>query len=56
VVDAAVGRLDELVTFIVRAAAAGDPAQRAVLDRGDTAIYARDRAYLDARRDALGRA
>jgi hypothetical protein len=54
VVDAAVGRLRDLVAFIVRAAAAGDPAQRAVLDRGDAAIYERDIRYLGDRGDALG--
>jgi Ser/Thr protein kinase RdoA (MazF antagonist) len=47
VVRAAVDKLRELVAFIERGAAAGDPAQRAVLERGDVAIYARDIAYLE---------
>jgi hypothetical protein len=47
VLDAAVRKLRELVAFIVDAAAAGDPAQQAVLDRGDTGIYERDIAYLE---------
>jgi Phosphotransferase enzyme family len=47
VLDAAVQKLRELVAFIVDAAAAGDPAQQAVLDRGDTGIYERDVAYLE---------
>jgi hypothetical protein len=52
-VDAAITRLGELVTFIVDAAAAGDPAQQLVQDRGDTVIYQRGIAYLQQRRDAL---
>ena len=44
---AASAKLRELVAFIVRRAAAGDPAQRVVLERGDTAIYERDIAYLE---------
>jgi hypothetical protein len=40
-------KLRELVTFIEAAAAAGDPAQQAVLERGDVAIYERDIADLD---------
>jgi hypothetical protein len=44
---AAAAKLRELVAFIEREAAAGDPAQQAVLERGDVAIYARDIAYLD---------
>ena len=55
VVDAAVARLGELVAFIVDAAAAGDSAQRRVLERGDTVIYQRDIAYLRQHRDALAR-
>jgi hypothetical protein len=55
VVDAAIARLGELVAFIVDAAAAGDPAQQLVLDRGDTVIYERDIGYLQQRRDALAR-
>ena len=35
------------MTFIVDSAAAGDPAQQAVLARGDTAIYERDPAHLE---------
>jgi hypothetical protein len=53
VVDAAITRLGELVAFIVDAAAAGDPAQQLVQDRGDTVIYQRDIAYLQHSRDAL---
>ena len=44
---AAVAKLRELVAFIAREAAAGDPAQQAVLARGDVAIYERDIAYLE---------
>ena len=47
VTDAAIGKLRELVDFIVRSAAAGDAAQRVVLERGDVAIYERDIAYLE---------
>jgi hypothetical protein len=47
VLDAAEAKLRELVAFIEREAAAGDPAQRAVLARGDVAIYKRDIAYLE---------
>ncbi|HWT23863.1 MAG TPA: aminoglycoside phosphotransferase family protein [Solirubrobacteraceae bacterium] len=47
VLDVAIGVLQELVAFIVAQAAAGDPAQQAVLARGDTAIYERDIAYLE---------
>jgi len=47
VVEAAAAKLRELVAFIEREAAAGDPAQRAVLDRGDVALYERDAAYLE---------
>ncbi|MDG3009792.1 aminoglycoside phosphotransferase family protein [Rhodococcus sp. D2-41] len=53
VVAIAVKRLRELVEFIVEQAAAGDPAQQAVLDRGDTVIYERDIAYLEANRSGL---
>jgi Ser/Thr protein kinase RdoA (MazF antagonist) len=53
VLDAAVARLGELDAFIVDAAAAGDPAQQRVLDRGDTVIYQRDIAYLQQSRDVL---
>jgi Phosphotransferase enzyme family len=46
---AAIGKLRELVAFIEREAAAGDPAQQAVLARGDVAIYERDIAYVEER-------
>jgi len=48
VVLAAIAKLRELVDFIERSAAAGDPAQSAVLARGDAGIYERDIAYLEA--------
>jgi Ser/Thr protein kinase RdoA (MazF antagonist) len=47
VLDSAAEKLREMVAFIERRAAAGDPAQQAVLQRGDVAIYARDIAYID---------
>ena len=47
VAAAAIAKLRELVAFIVDSAAAGDPAQTAVLERGDVAIYERDIAYLE---------
>src|SRR5690349_1201395 len=47
VTESAAGKLREMVAFIEREAAAGDPAQNAVLERGDVAIYERDIAYLD---------
>ena len=47
VAEAAAAKLREMVAFIEREAAAGDPAQQAVLARGDVAIYERDIAYLD---------
>lgn len=47
VVATTVRRLRELVAFIVDQATAGDAAQQAVLDRGDTKIYERDIAYLE---------
>jgi Ser/Thr protein kinase RdoA (MazF antagonist) len=47
-VGAAIAKLRELVAFIVERAAAGDPAQRAVLERGDALIYERDIAHLEA--------
>jgi hypothetical protein len=56
VLDGAVARLRELVAYIVDWAAAGDAAQQAVLARGDTAIYERDRAYLERHRERLARA
>ena len=46
VLDAAAAKLRELVDFIEREAAAGDPAQQAVLTRGDVALYQRDIAYI----------
>lgn len=49
----AIERLHELVGFIVEQAADGDPAQQAVLDRGDTVIYERDIAYLELNRRHL---
>lgn len=53
VVETAIDRLSELVAFIVEQAAAGDAAQQAVLDRGDTTIYERDIAYLTHHVDKL---
>lgn len=47
VLEAAVATLRELVEFIEREAAAGDPAQQAVLARGDVTIYERDIAYIE---------
>src|SRR4029079_2156169 len=47
VAEAAAAKLREMVAFIEREAEAGDPAQQAVLARGDVAIYERDIAYLD---------
>jgi hypothetical protein len=49
VTEAALGTLYELVGFIRESAAAGDPAQTAVLERGDVVIYERDIAYIEAR-------
>jgi hypothetical protein len=49
VVGAALGKLGELVAFIVDSAAAGDPAQTAVLERGDVEIYERDISYIEER-------
>jgi phosphotransferase family enzyme len=53
VVDAAAAKLRELVAFIVAEAGAGDPAQQAVLARGDTRIYERDLAHLERHRGRL---
>jgi Ser/Thr protein kinase RdoA (MazF antagonist) len=53
VVDAAIAKLHELTAFIREAAAAGDPAQQAVLARGDVAIYERDIAHLERHRAEL---
>lgn len=49
VAQTAIAILRELVAFIRREAAAGDPAQTAVLERGDVAIYERDIAYIEKR-------
>lgn len=46
VLAAAIANLRELVEFIATSAAAGDPAQQAVLARGDVVIYERDIVYL----------
>jgi hypothetical protein len=46
VVAAAVGKLTEMVDYIRRQAAAGDPAQQRVLERGDVNLYKRDLDYL----------
>jgi hypothetical protein len=54
VAEAAISKLRELVAFIRREAAAGDPAQTAVLERGDVAIYERDIAYIEERLALLG--
>lgn len=40
-------KLAELAEFITTRAAAGDPAQTAVLARGDVAIYAADRSHVE---------
>jgi hypothetical protein len=53
VVAAAATKLRELVAFIVDSAAAGDPAQRAVLARGDVEIYERDLGHLERHRAEL---
>jgi Ser/Thr protein kinase RdoA (MazF antagonist) len=47
VLESAAAKLQELVAFIERQAAAGDAAQAAVLARGDVLIYKRDIAYID---------
>jgi Phosphotransferase enzyme family len=54
VAETAVAVLRELVAFIRREAAAGDPAQTAVLERGDVEIYERDIAYVEDRLALLG--
>ena len=54
VAETAVAILRELVAFIRREAAAGDPAQTAVLERGDVEIYERDIAYVEERLLLLG--
>jgi hypothetical protein len=48
VLHTAIARLQDLVEFIISSARSGDPAQQAVLERGDTEIYERDLAYLNA--------
>jgi hypothetical protein len=53
VAEAAIAKERELVEWIVACAAAGDPAQQAVLERGDVAIYEHDIAHLETHRDAL---
>jgi hypothetical protein len=53
VIDAAIAKLRELAAFIVGAAAAGDPAQEAVLARGDVRIYEADIAHLERHRASL---
>ena len=47
VVETAIDKITELLDFIEREAAAGDPAQQAVLARGDVDIYRRDVEYLE---------
>jgi hypothetical protein len=47
VLHAAAAKLRELVAFIEREAAAGNAAQKAVLDRGDVLIYRRDIAHIE---------
>jgi Phosphotransferase enzyme family len=54
VAETAVAILRDLVAFIRREAAAGDPAQTAVLERGDVEIYERDIAYVEERLVLLG--
>jgi hypothetical protein len=47
VLESAAANLRELVAFIEREAAAGDPAQQAVLARGDVLIYERDIGHIE---------
>jgi Ser/Thr protein kinase RdoA (MazF antagonist) len=47
VLTSAAAKLRELVAFIEREAAAGDPAQQAVLERGDAGLYRRDIAHIE---------
>jgi len=47
VLPVVVDKLQELVAFIRREAAAGNGAQQAVLSRGDAAIYERDIAHIE---------
>jgi Ser/Thr protein kinase RdoA (MazF antagonist) len=47
VLRTAAAKLRELVAFIREQAAAGDPAQQAVLARGDVEIYERDIAHIE---------
>jgi hypothetical protein len=53
VAETAITILRDLVAFIRREAAAGDPAQTAVLERGDVGIYERDIAYVEERLSLL---
>jgi len=53
VAETAITILRDLVAFIRREAAAGDPAQTAVLERGDVVIYERDIAYMEKRLSLL---
>ena len=46
VLNYTVKRLNDLIDSIVTQAAAGDPAQQRVLERGDVGIYKADRAYI----------
>ena len=46
VVATAIAKIGELIRFIEREAARGDPAQQAVLARGDVEIYRHDTDYL----------
>jgi hypothetical protein len=54
VAETALAILRDLVAFIRREAAAGDPAQTAVLERGDVDIYERDIAYIEEQLALLG--
>jgi hypothetical protein len=53
VAQAAISRLCELIAFIVDGAAAADPAQQAVLARGDVATYRGDVQWLRQNLDQL---
>jgi hypothetical protein len=53
VLEAAIAKERELVEWILARAAAGDLAQRAVLVRGDVAIYQHDIVHLETQRTAL---
>jgi hypothetical protein len=54
VAETCIAVLRALVAFIRREAAAGDPAQTAVLERGDVDIYERDIAYVEKQLALLG--